>query len=75
MHREHAIENLGRNEMVVRNDELNPHDGRFDAANDKKYEGVENIENPQLLVIHSDNPIVKDRANGLRHFASGGERD
>jgi hypothetical protein len=36
MHSEHAVEHFWRNEVIVRNDKLNPHNRRFDAANDKK---------------------------------------
>ena len=32
VHREHAVEELRRNEVVVRRDELDSHDGRLEAA-------------------------------------------
>jgi len=52
MHGEHAVKNFGRNEMVVRNDELYAHDRRFDTANDEEHQRVKDVQNPQLLVIH-----------------------
>ena len=36
MHGEHAIEELGRNQIVVRPDELQAHDGRLNAADNEK---------------------------------------
>ena len=35
----------------------------FDAANDEKEKRVEDVENPQLLVIDGDNPIVQPFAD------------
>ena len=43
--------------------ELYPHDRRFDTANDEKHQPVDDVENPQLLVIHGDNPVVKPVAD------------
>ena len=63
MHREHAVENLWRNEMVMRNDELYAHDRRFDAADDEHQKRVEDVKNPELLVIDGDNPIVQPLAD------------
>ena len=75
MHGEHAIEHFGRNEMVVRDDELYPHDRRFDAAHDEEEERVEDVENPELLVVDGDDPVVERLAD--RSSAAGGciERD
>jgi len=36
MHREHLIEQAGRNELIMRTDELDAHDRRFDPADHKK---------------------------------------
>jgi hypothetical protein len=36
MHGEHAIENFGGNEVIVRNHQLDPHDGGFDTADDQE---------------------------------------
>ena len=49
--------------MIVRNDQLYPHDRGFDTANDEKEKRVEDVENPQLLVIDGDNPIVEPLAD------------
>ncbi len=59
VHREHAIEDLRRNKVVVRPDELHAHDGRFDAAQCQKDQGVHDIEDPEPLVIHRRNPLVQ----------------
>jgi len=63
MHRKHAVENLGRNEVVVRNDELYPYNRGFNTPNDEEQKRVEDVQNPQLLVIHSDNPVVEPVAD------------
>ena len=49
MHGEHAVEDLRRNEIVVRPDQLDAHDGRFDAADDEKHQGVEMYRMPRRL--------------------------
>ena len=38
------VENLRRNKMVVRNDQLNPDDRGFDATDAEKNRGVEDVE-------------------------------
>jgi hypothetical protein len=52
MHGEHAIEYLRRNKIVVRAHQLDTDDGRFNAADDEKEEGVEDVQNPKPLVIN-----------------------
>ncbi len=59
MHGEHAVENLGRNKVVVRPDKLQAHDSGFDPAQDKKDRPVQNVEDPKSLVIHRRNPLVQ----------------
>ena len=70
VHGEHAIEDLRRNEIVVRPDELHAHDGRFDAAECEKDQRVQNVEDAEALVIHGGHPLVqaeRERA-GLGNF-------
>ena len=43
----------------MRPDELHAHDGRFDAAQCQKDQGVHDIEDPEPLVIHRRNPLVQ----------------
>ena len=45
--------------MIVRNDQLYAYDERFDTANDEKEKRIEDVHNPQLLVIDGDNPVVQ----------------
>ena len=75
VHREHAVENFRRNKMIVRNDELDPHDGRFDAADHEEDQRVDDVENAQLLVVHGDNPIVEPFTDWPCVTADCAERD
>ena len=59
VHGEHAIEHLRRNKIVVRAHQLDAHDDRFDAADDKKKEGVEDVHHAQPLVIDRGYPFVQ----------------
>ena len=59
MHGEHPVEDLGRDEMVVRDDELNPHDRGFDSADHEKHQGIKNVHDAQPLVIDGSDPPVK----------------
>ena len=62
MHREHAVEHLGRDEIVVRTErQLDAHDRRFDSANDQEHQGEQNIHEAQPLVIDRDHPLVQRR--------------
>jgi hypothetical protein len=60
-------------ELIVRNDQLYPHDGGFNTANYEKYECVDDVENTQLLVVDGDDPIVKPFADWPANL--GGSRD
>ena len=64
MHREHAIENFGRNEVIVRDHQLNSHDGGLDAADDQHHQGVDDVHNAQALVIDGGDPAVQPFADG-----------
>src|ERR1700746_35147 len=75
MHRHHAVENLRRNELIVRGDELYANDGGFDTANYEKYDGVDDVENTQLLVIDGDDPIVKPFADWPANLCSSSDRN
>ena len=56
MHREHAVEDLGRNKIVVRTDQLDAHDRRLDPADHEKHQGVEDVQDAQPLVIDGGTP-------------------
>ncbi len=61
--------------MLVRNDQLYAHDGGFDTANYEKYKCVDDVENPQLLVIDGDDPIVEPFTDWPRNLGGSGDRD
>ena len=75
MHRHHAVENLRRNELIVRDDELYANDGGFDTANYEKYKRVDDVENTQLLVIDGDDPIVKPFADWSANLGRSSDRN
>src|SRR5271155_4070505 len=75
MHGEHAIENLWRDEMILRNDELNAQDRRFDAADYEEEKRVENVKNAELFVIYGDDPFMQAIADRTRAGGGGSERD
>jgi len=43
--------------MIVCGDQLDPHDRRFDTADDQKQERVKDIEDSQSFMVDSDGPI------------------
>ena len=59
MQGEHAVENLGRNKVVVRTHQLNPDDGGFNSSNDEEDQRIENVEDAQALVIYGGDPLVQ----------------
>ena len=59
MHRKHAVEDLGRNKVVVRIHQLDANDDGFDSTDDKKGQGVEDVQNAQLFVINRGHPLVE----------------
>jgi hypothetical protein len=66
MHGEQAVENLGRNKIVVRADKLDADNCRLDPADHKKHQSINDVQNPQALVINGRNPIVEPRDDGTR---------
>src|SRR5260370_36792408 len=58
MHREQTVEDLRRNEMIVGNRKLNPHQHRFEAANDEKDQRIRDIHQADSLVINRRHPLV-----------------
>ena len=58
MHREHAVEDLGRHEVVVRNHELDAHDRRFNPADAEKDQRIPDVQDAQPLVIDGRHPFV-----------------
>jgi hypothetical protein len=59
VHGKHPVENLRGDEIVMRTNQLNPHDRRFDSADHKKNQGIDDIQNAQPLVINRRNPFVE----------------
>ena len=72
MHGEHAVEDLGRNKVVERADELDAHDGGFQTAKDQHQQSVEKIEYAEALVVDGGDPGVQRFNEGLRVDFSGG---
>ena len=57
----------------MRTNELNPHDDGFDSADHEEDESVDNVQDPQSLVIDGRHPLVKHGVyEGTWHYASGG---
>jgi hypothetical protein len=66
MHGEHAVEDLRRDKIIVRMDELDAHDPRFNPADHEKNQGVEDIHDAQPFVIDGRNPFVQSIDEGAR---------
>ena len=75
MHGEHLIEGLGGDEMIVGNDELDAHDGGFDAADHEEEDGIEDIENAEAFVVNGGDPGIENVAERARRLSSGSERN
>ena len=73
MHGEHLVEELRGNEMIVRNDELNTHDGGFNATDHEEQDGVEDIQEAETLVVNGGDPGIKEIAERARRFVDTGE--
>ena len=68
VHCEHLIEYLRRYEMIVRNDKLYAHDRRFDSADHKKHQRVQDVHDAKFFMVHRGYPVVEpiaDRSGGL----------
>ena len=64
VHGEHLIEELRGDEMIVGNDELDAHDGGFNAADHEEQDGVEDIEDAEAFVVDGSDPRMEKNANG-----------
>ena len=73
MHGEHLIEELRGDEMVVGNDELDAHDGGFNATDYEEEDGVEDIEDAEALVVNGGDPGIEEVAKGARRLVHGSE--
>ena len=58
MHGEELVEDLRRDEVIVGHRELNAHQHRFNAPDDKKDQRVGDVHQPDLLVIDRREPLV-----------------
>ncbi len=59
MHREHLVEYFRRHEGVEGADELDPHDGGFDAAEHEKQQRIKDVQQPETLVVDRSHPEMK----------------
>ena len=58
MHREHAVEELRRDEIVKRPDQLDPHDRSFNAADDQESQGEQDVQDAEPFMIDRGQPSV-----------------
>ncbi len=71
MHGEHAIEGLGRNQMIVGDRQLGSHDRGFHPADYQEQNAIADIHQPDLFVIDGDDPVVhtlEERPAGRARF-------
>ena len=67
MHREHPVDDLGRNKMVLWDDELKSHDRRFRSPNQQEHQRVQNVHDAQRQVDRRRrDPRVKPAYKGWR---------
>jgi len=66
VHGEDAVEGLRRDEVVVRADQLDPHDGRFDPADHQEEQRVDDVEQADALVIDGGHPLLEPVEERLR---------
>src|SRR5215469_17533556 len=59
MHSEHAVEDLWRYKIVVRMHQLDSNNESLNTSHDKKHQSINDIENPEPLVIDCGYPFVK----------------
>ena len=72
MHREHPVEHLRRDEIVMRTNELDAHDGRFHSPDHEKEQRIKDVQDAEPFVIDGGHPFVKllhERAR--RRFGPG----
>ncbi len=56
--REQTVEGLGREKRGIRVRQLNAHKNRFDSHNDEKQQRVDDVHDPDLLVVDGGEPFV-----------------
>ena len=67
MHREHPVEDLRRNKIVVRMHQLDANDHRFEPSDDQIEQSVGDVKNADPFVIDRGHPLV----NRLRPCPAG----
>ncbi len=60
--------------MVVRNRELDPHDGGFDSADHQEHQGINDVQDAEPLVIDGRDPLMHAVEQRLGAFARGRNR-
>jgi len=58
VHCEELVKHLRRNKVIVWNRELDAHQGCFNAADNQENEGVHDVHQAELLVIHRRQPLI-----------------
>ena len=73
VHREHPVEHLRRDEIVVRTNELDPHDGRFNSADHEKHQRIKDVQDAQPFVIDGGHPFVECFDERARRSSAAGK--
>ncbi len=58
VHGKQLIEDLRRNKMIVGHGQLNAHQHRLNARDDQEKQGIGDVHQPDLLVVHRRQPVV-----------------
>ena len=69
MHREERVEDIRRDEMIIRHRELHPHGKRLQPSDDEEYQRREHVEDADPLVVHGGEPreLVMRALVGAQH--------
>ena len=71
VHGEQTVERLRRNEMVVRDGQLDAHDRGFQAADHQEQDAVADVHQAESLVIDGDDPVVHAVEQRPGNFRAG----
>jgi len=68
------VEELRRDEVVMRDGQLDTHNRGFEAADHQKQDAVEDVHQAEFLVIYGDDPFMHLVEQWLCMFACGRDR-
>ena len=75
VHGEQLVEGLRRDEMIVRDGQLDAHDRGFQAADHQEQDAVDDVHQAELLVIDRDDPLVHTGRTAAWRPRCAGETD